>query len=87
MKKNNSNNSTMKIVTDFSDESLSLESKALNSSSISLPNTPNNESESPTSKHSRNRSSTDPSTIPIDLISSFQAHHGSPRQKIHFLMI
>jgi len=74
MKKNNSNNSTMKIVTDFSDESLSLESKALNSSSISLPNTPNNESESPTSKHSRNRSSTDPSTIPIDLISSFQAH-------------
>jgi len=68
------NNNSMKIVTDFSDESLSLDSKVLNSSSLSLPNTPNNDSDSPKIKHTRTRSSTDPNTIPVDLISSFQAH-------------
>eukprot|EP00833_Pecoramyces_ruminatium_P003799 jgi/Orpsp1_1/1177831/evm.model.c7180000063044.1 len=64
----------MKIVTDFSDESLSLEPKILNTSSVSLPSTPNTDSDSPKVKHTRTRSQTDPNTIPIDLISSFQAH-------------
>jgi len=67
-------NNQMKIVTDFSSESISLELKIeSNSSSISLPNTPS-DSESPKVGHTRTRSQTDPSTIPIDLISSFQAH-------------
>jgi CRP-like cAMP-binding protein len=70
MKKSNQ----MKIVTDFSDESLSLESKTLNTSSVSLPNTPNSDTSSPRIKHARTRSSTDPNVIPLDLISSFQAH-------------
>jgi len=64
----------MKIVTDFSDESLSLESKTFNTSSVSLPNTPNSDTGSPRIKHARTRSSTDPNVIPLDLISSFQAH-------------
>jgi len=67
-------NNQMKIVTDFSSESISLELKIeSNSSSISLPNTPS-DSESPKIGHTRTRSQTDPTTIPIDLISSFQAH-------------
>jgi CRP-like cAMP-binding protein len=70
----NKNNNQIKIVTDFSNESLSIDQKVLNGSSISLPSTPSNDGESPEIKHTRNRSSTDPSTIPIDLISSFQAH-------------
>ncbi|ORX76221.1 RNI-like protein [Anaeromyces robustus] len=68
------NNNSMKIVTDFSDESLSIDSKILNSSSVSLPSTPNNDTDSPKIKHTRTNSSTDPNTIPADLISSFQAH-------------
>jgi len=67
-------NNQMKIVTEFSSDSISLEAKAgSNGSSISLPNTPS-DSESPKVKHTRTRSQTDPTTIPIDLISSFQAH-------------
>ncbi|KAG4104814.1 hypothetical protein H8356DRAFT_1071839 [Neocallimastix lanati (nom. inval.)] len=64
----------IKIVTDFSEESLSLEKKVINNSSVSLPSTPKNDIDSPKIKHTRARSSTDPNTVPIDLISSFQAH-------------
>lgn len=75
--------SSMKIVTNVTNvaqsnisSTTSLDSKGLSSnasSSISLPNTPNSE-RSPILKHSRTRSSTDPNTIPLDLITSFQAH-------------
>jgi len=74
MVENMNKNNQIKIVTDFSSDSLSIDQKVLNGSSISLPSTPSNDGESPEIKHTRTRSSTDPNTIPIDLISSFQAH-------------